>query len=71
MNKPLWQEHVCFGANNADTWLTPCGTEFWLFFRGGNEPDRCTWIEFCPYCGLRPPDLKDDWNCRKKKEDEK
>jgi hypothetical protein len=59
-------EHTCQGANNAKTWLTPCGTEFYLFFKGGDEPERCTWIEYCPYCGIRPETLKKNWGKRVK-----
>ena len=55
-------EHTCRGANHAETWLTPSGTEFWLVF--GDNPPQFTWIEYCPYCGVRPETLKEDWGKR-------
>lgn len=57
------QEHTCKGGL-TETWLTPWGDEFWLFFNG-DGPERCTWIEYCPYCGFRPPDLKPEWGNKK------
>ena len=54
-------KHACQGAGNTRTWLTPNGKEFWLFFKDCDKGERCTWIEYCPYCGVRPETLKKDW----------
>lgn len=63
MNEKLeFEYHNCKGAL-TETWLTPCGREFWLLFN--IEPQRCTWIEFCPYCGYRPHNLRKDWGKNK------
>jgi hypothetical protein len=53
-----FEEHCCKGGA-TETWLVPGGSEFWLIFRGDYE--RFTWIEYCPYCGYRPPNLRWDW----------
>ncbi len=62
-----FEEHCCKGGL-TETWLVPGGKEFWLIFKG--EPERFTWIEFCPYCGYRPPNLRWDWNNREKHQSE-
>jgi hypothetical protein len=54
----FFEEHACRGALTV-TWLTSGGTEFWLIFN--TDPKRVTWIEYCPYCGYRPPNLREDW----------
>lgn len=53
-----FEEHKCRGGG-TETWLVPGGREFWLIFCA--EPKKFTWIEYCPYCGYRPPNLWDDW----------
>lgn len=53
-----FEEHVCKGGM-TETWLVPGGSEFWLIFN--TEPKRFTWIEYCPYCGYHPPNLRHDW----------
>jgi hypothetical protein len=53
-----FEEHCCKGEE-TETWLLPGGSEFWLIFRG--DPERFTWIKYCPYCGYRPPNLRLDW----------
>ena len=57
------EEHKCKGGM-TETWLVPGGKEFWLVFN--TEPKRFTWIEYCPYCGYRPPNLRLDWGNPKK-----
>lgn len=47
----------------AQTWLIPGGSEFWLVFMGKLE--TMTWIEYCPYCGYRHPNLRKDWGNEK------
>ena len=50
----MLQEHVCKGANNAETWLTPGYKKiFWHVFDLG-DVKRYTWINYCPYCGFKP-----------------
>ncbi len=60
IEKPFdpFEEHCCKGGG-TETWLVPGGREFWLIFR--SDPERFTWIEYCPYCGYRPPNLRWDW----------
>jgi hypothetical protein len=53
-----FEEHTCEGGG-TETWLVPGGREFWLIFKG--EPELFTWIEYCPYCGYHPPNLRLDW----------
>lgn len=67
IEKPFdpFEEHVCKGGM-TETWLVPGGSEFWLVFN--SEPKRFTWIEYCPYCGYHPPNLRLDWNNRTKPE---
>lgn len=60
-----FEEHVCKGGM-TETCLVPGGSEFWLISM--TEPKRFTWIEYCPYCGYRPPNLRWDWNNRTKSE---
>lgn len=62
-----FEEHCCKGGM-TETWLVPGGREFWLIFRG--DPERFTWIEYCPYCGYRPPNLRWDWNNKYQSESE-
>jgi len=50
----LLETHECQGAFNAMTWLSPIDKTFWLVFKDGNNPERCTWITYCPYCGYKP-----------------
>ena len=57
-----FEEHACKGGM-TETWLVPGGHEFWLIFRG--DPERFTWIEYCPYCGYRPANLRKDWGNHK------
>jgi len=57
-NFDFFEEHICKGGG-TETWLVPGGKEFWLVFN--LEPKIFTWIEYCPYCGYRPPNLKSDW----------
>jgi hypothetical protein len=54
----LLESHECSGAKNAKTWLGP-GRQLWLIFK--DEPERCTWITYCPYCGYKPEDKKKWW----------
>lgn len=54
----FFENHCCKGGG-TETWLVPGGSEFWLIFN--TEPKSFTWIEYCPYCGYRPPNLKCDW----------
>lgn len=59
-NKLNLQSHNCKGAFNCKTWLSPDGKNFYLIFSNDESrgiPETCTWIEYCPYCGFRPPDL--------------
>lgn len=60
IEKPFdpFEEHSCKGGG-TETWLVPGGSEFWLIFRGHSQ--TFTWIEYCPYCGYRPPNLRLDW----------
>ncbi len=53
-----FEEHTCRGGM-TETWLVPGGSEFWLIFK--DDPERFTWIEYCPYCGYHPPNLRWDW----------
>jgi len=53
-----FEEHTCRGGM-TETWLVPGGSEFWLVFT--TEPKTFTWIEYCPYCGYHPPNLRADW----------
>lgn len=55
----LLEEHECFGACNSKTWLVPFTREFWLVFQC--DPERATWITYCPYCGYKPSDKKMWW----------
>lgn len=50
-----FEEHTCRGGM-TETWLVPGGSEFWLIFN--TEPKRFTRIEYCPYCGYHPPNLR-------------
>jgi hypothetical protein len=52
----LLEEHVCKGAFNARTWLTPLSKEFWLIF-GSGDSETFTWINYCPYCGFKPTEI--------------
>lgn len=52
------EEHCCKGGG-TETWLVPGGSEFWLIFKG--NPNKFTWIKYCPYCGYRPRNLRIDW----------
>ena len=56
-----FEKHECTGGMTK-TWLVPGGSEFWLIYMGKTE--TFTWIEYCPYCGYRPPRLRFDWNNR-------
>lgn len=60
-NQNYFEEHVCKGGM-TETWLVPGGAEFWLIFMGNTK--TFTWIEYCPYCGYHPPNLRKDWNNR-------
>lgn len=57
-----FEEHVCKGGM-TETWLVPGGSQFWLTTT--TEPKWFTWIEYCPYCGYRPPNLRLDWGNKK------
>ena len=47
--KYILEGHECRGASNARTWLTPgYKKEFWLIFSCYGQPDRSTWINYCP-----------------------
>lgn len=59
----VFEEHTCEGGGTK-TWLVPGGSEFWLIF--GKDPGTFTWIEYCPYCGYRPPNLRYGWGNAKK-----
>ena len=55
----ILETHECKGACNARTWLTPgIIKEFWLIFSCDGQPERMTWINYCPYCGYKP---KEAW----------
>lgn len=53
-----FEEHCCKGGF-TETWLIPGGSEFWLI--SNTEPKSFTWIEYCPYCGYHPPNLRLYW----------